>query len=150
MDRGRLVRNRLRGTPRRLTGELIPVALILAMAGGCVLLSLLTLMRRADESELDQQCRLIANALATRRAQVVLQLENVATSNLSVQRIWARFDPVWTHVSVGLPLKTLLDLSHAFVVDPFDRLIYAQDGRNSVDPAALVLSLQRSQRWSTT
>lgn len=68
---------------------------------------------------------------------MVLQLENVATANLALQQIWAHFDPARTHVNVGLPLKTLLDLSDAFVVDSFGRLVYAQDGRNSVDPATL-------------
>jgi CHASE1-domain containing sensor protein len=111
MDRRRLDRNRLRGASRRLADELVPVALILAVAGGCIVLSILTLTQRAHETELDQQRRLFANALAARRAQVVLQLENVATSNLAVQRIWARFDATWTHVNVGLPLRFFYSMS---------------------------------------
>jgi diguanylate cyclase len=137
-DRRRFDRNRPRGAPRRLrASELIPVALILAVASGCITLSVFTMAQRADETELDQQRRLFATALAARRTQVLLQIENVATSNLAVQRIWAGFDPTWTHVNVGLRLKTLLDLSHAFVVDSFGRLVYAQRGDDSVDPEVL-------------
>jgi diguanylate cyclase len=116
---------------------LIPVAIILAVASGCIMLSVFTLAQHADETELDQQRRLFANALAGRRAEVILQTENVATSNLAVQRIWAAFDPTWAHVNVGLRLKTLVDLSHVFVVDAFGRILYAERGGESVDPEAM-------------
>ena len=45
---------------------MIPVAIILAVASGCIMLSVFTLAQRADETELDQQRRLFANALAAR------------------------------------------------------------------------------------
>ena len=142
-DRRRLDRNRPSRTSRRVrVSELIPVAIILAVASGCIMLSVFTLAQRADETELDQQRRLFANALAARRAQVILQTENVATSNVAVQRIWAGFDPTWTHVNVGLRLKTLLDLSYAFVVDPFGRLVYAQRDGESLDPETLSPALE--------
>jgi diguanylate cyclase len=116
---------------------LIPVAIILAVASGCIMLSVFTLAQHADETDLDQQRRLFAHALAERRAEVILQTENVATSNLAVQRIWAAFDPTWTHVNVGLRLKTLVDLSHVLVVDAFGRILYAQHDGESVDPGSM-------------
>jgi diguanylate cyclase len=138
MVRRQCDQNGPRGRARRLWIQaLTPVALILLVATGCITLAVLSLAQRADEIELDQQRRLFASALAARRAQVMLQTEAVATANLAVKRLWADFDPTWTHVNVGLRLMTLLDLRYVFVVDPLGRLIYAQRGLDRVDPEAM-------------
>ena len=90
---------------------------------------------RADDVQLQQEQKLLTQAIADRGRRVLHELENVAASNDIVLQLHYNFDPDWVHHLVGLRLSTFFDHEHVFVVDRDDKLTYALLGNASVDPA---------------
>jgi len=119
----------------------VPIALIVAVAMACIVLAVIFAARQTDGVALEQQRQLLANTLSERRTQVMLEAENVATSNLLVRRLWLEFDRNRAHTNVGLRLQSLFNQTHVFIVDTSDHFIYALNGRDSVDPGSFGGSL---------
>src|SRR5262249_41098925 len=111
--------------PHRLPGM---VALV------CVVVAGLPAAERADDVELQQERRLLVQAITDRGHRVLRELENVAASNDIILQLHYNFDPDWVHHLVGLRLATFFDHDHVFVVDRTDRLTYAMLENESVDP----------------
>jgi diguanylate cyclase (GGDEF)-like protein len=112
-----------------------PIAIVVIVAIVCVVVAVLSAAERADDVELQQERRLLVQAIADRGRRVMRELENVAASNDIVLQLHYNFDPDWVHHLVGLRLSTFFDHDHVFVVDRADGLTYAMIENKSVDPA---------------
>jgi len=112
-----------------------PIAIVVVVAIVCVVVAVLTAAQRADDVQLQQEQKLLTQAIADRGRRVLHELENVAASNDIVLQLHYNFDPDWVHHLVGLRLSTFFDHEHVFVVDRDDKLTYALLGNASVDPA---------------
>ena len=117
---------------RALGAALIAIVVIVAII--CVVVAVLSAAERADDVELQQEQKLLTQAIADRGRRVMRELENVAASNDIVLQLHYNFDPDWVHHLVGLRLSTFFDHEHVFVVDRADKLTYALLGNQSVDP----------------
>jgi sensor domain CHASE-containing protein len=115
----------------------VPIAIVVAVAIVCVVVALMSAAQRANEVELQQEQKLLTQAITDRGRRVLRELENIAASNDIVLQLHYNFDPDWVHHLVGLPLSTFFDHEHVFVADSTDRLTYALVGNASVDPARL-------------
>jgi diguanylate cyclase (GGDEF)-like protein len=111
-----------------------PIGIVVLVAIICVVVAVLTAAERADDVELQQEQKLLTQAIADRGRRVMRELENVAASNDIVLQLHYNFDPDWVHHLVGLRLATFFDHEHVFVVDRTDGLTYALAGNESVDP----------------
>ena len=111
-----------------------PIGIVVLVAIICVVVAVLTAAERADDVELQQEQKLLTQAIADRGRRVMRELENVAASNDIVLQLHYNFDPDWVHHLVGLRLATFFDHEHVFVVDRTDGLTYALSGNQSVDP----------------
>jgi diguanylate cyclase (GGDEF)-like protein len=111
-----------------------PIAIVVIVAIICVVVAVLTAAKRADDVQLQQEQKLLTQAIADRGRRVLHELENVAASNDIVLQLHYNFDPDWVHHLVGLRLSTFFDHEHVFVVDRDDKLTYALLGNASVDP----------------
>ncbi len=125
---------------RRLNGRTrvvgaTPIGLVVVVAIVCVVVAVLSAAERADDVQLQQERRLLTQAIADRGRRVLRELENVAASNDIVLQLHYNFDPDWVHHLVGLRLGTFFDHDHVFVVDRADRFTYAMLDNKSVDPA---------------
>ena len=112
-----------------------PIAIVVMVAIVCVVVAVLSAAERADDVELQQERRLLVQAITDRGHRVLRELENVAASNDIVLQLHYNFDPDWVHHLVGLRLSTFFDHDHVFVVDRTDGLTYAMLGNRSVDPS---------------
>ncbi|MBV8840738.1 MAG: EAL domain-containing protein, partial [Alphaproteobacteria bacterium] len=110
-------------------------AIVVMVAIVCVVVAVLSAAERADDVELQQERRLLVQAITDRGHRVLRELENVAASNDIVLQLHYNFDPDWVHHLVGLRLSTFFDHDHVFVVDRTDGLTYAMLGNRSVDPS---------------
>jgi diguanylate cyclase len=113
----------------------VPIAIVVVVAIICVVVAVLSAAERADDVELQQERRLLVQAIADRGHRVLRELENVAASNDIVLQLHYNFDPDWVHHLVGLRLSTFFDHDHVFVVDRTDGLTYAMLENESVSPA---------------
>ena len=111
-----------------------PIGIVVIVAIICVVVAVLSAAERADDVELQQEQKLLTQAIADRGRRVMRELENVAASNDIVLQLHYNFDPDWVHHLVGLRLSTFFDHEHVFVVDRTDKLTYALLGNQSVDP----------------
>ena len=112
-----------------------PIAIVVVVAIICVVVAVLSTAERADDVELQQERRLLVQAIGDRGQRVLRELENVAASNDIVLQLHYNFDPDWVHHLVGLRLSTFFDHDHVFVVDRTDGLTYAMQENESVNPA---------------
>jgi len=112
-----------------------PIAVVVMVAIICVVVAVLSAAERADDVELQQERRLLVQAITDRGHRVLRELENVAASNDIVLQLHYNFDPDWVHHLVGLRLSTFFDHDHVFVVDHTDGITYAMLANKSVDPA---------------
>ena len=112
-----------------------PIAIVVIVAIICVIVAVLSAAERADDVELQQERRLLVQAIADRGQRVLRELENVAASNDMVLQLHYNFDPDWVHHLVGLRLSTFFDHDHVFVVDHRNGFTYAMQEAESVDPA---------------
>ena len=111
-----------------------PIGIVVIVAIVCVVVAVLTAAERADDVQLQQERKLLTQAIADRGRRVLHELENVAASNDIVLQLHYNFDPDWVHHLVGLRLHTFFDHEHVFVVDRTDGLTYALSGSASIDP----------------
>jgi diguanylate cyclase (GGDEF)-like protein len=111
-----------------------PIAIVVIVAIICVVVAVVTAAKRADGVQLQQEQKLLTQAIADRGRRVLHELENVAASNDIVLQLHYNFDPDWVHHLVGLRLSTFFDHEHVFVVDRADNLTYALLGNASVEP----------------
>jgi len=111
-----------------------PIGIVVIVAIVCVVVAVLSAAKRADDVELQQEQKLLTQAIADRGRRVMRELENVAASNDIVLQLHYNFDPDWVHHLVGLRLSTFFDHEHVFVVDRADTLTYALANNESVDP----------------
>jgi diguanylate cyclase (GGDEF)-like protein len=111
-----------------------PIGIVVIVAIICVVVAVLSAAERADDVELQQEQKLLTQAIADRGRRVMRELENVAASNDIVLQLHYNFDPDWVHHLVGLRLSTFFDHEHVFVVDRTNKLTYALLGNQSVDP----------------
>jgi diguanylate cyclase (GGDEF)-like protein len=112
-----------------------PIGIVVIVAIVCVVVAVLSAAERADDVELQQERRLLVQAIADRGQRVMRELENVAASNDIVLQLHYNFDPDWVHHLIGLRLSTFFDHDHVFVIDRTDCLTYAMRENKSVDPA---------------
>jgi diguanylate cyclase (GGDEF)-like protein len=112
-----------------------PIAIVVVVAIICVVVAVLSTSERADDVELQQERRLLVQAIGDRGQRVLRELENVAASSDIVLQLHYNFDPDWVHHLVGLRLSTFFDHDHVFVVDRTDGLTYAMQENESVNPA---------------
>ena len=112
-----------------------PIGIVVMVAIICVVVAVLSAAERADDVELQQERRLLVQAITDRGHRVLRELENVAASNDIILQLHYNFDPDWVHHLVGLRLSTFFDHDHVFVVDRTDGLTYAMRENRSVDPA---------------
>ena len=124
---------RLNGRTRSIGAA--PIGLVVLVAIVCVVVAVLSAAERADDVELQQERRLLTQAIADRGGRVLRELENVAASSDIVLQLHYNFDPDWVHHLVGLRLATFFDHDHVFVVDRTDHLTYAMLDNKSVNPA---------------
>ena len=124
---------RLNGRTRSIGAA--PIGIVVVVAIICVVVAVLSAAERADDVELQQERRLLTQAIADRGRRVLRELENVAASSDIVLQLHYNFDPDWVHHLVGLRLATFFDHDHVFVVDRTDRLTYAMLDNKSVEPA---------------
>ena len=111
-----------------------PIGIVVLVAIICVVVAVVSAAERADDVELQQERRLLVQAIADRGHRVMRELENVAASTDIVLQLHYNFDPDWVHHLVGLRLSTFFDHDHVFVLDRTDRLTYAMLDNKSVDP----------------
>jgi diguanylate cyclase (GGDEF)-like protein len=111
-----------------------PIGIVVIVAIACVVVAVLSAAERADDVQLQQEQKLLTQAITDRGRRVMRELENVAASNDIVLQLHYNFDPDWVHHLVGLRLSTFFDHEHVFVVDRTDRLTYALLENESADP----------------
>jgi diguanylate cyclase (GGDEF)-like protein len=119
---------------RARASAVAPIGLVVGVAIIAIVIAVLTSAHRADEVAVYHEQRLFMNVLANRRAQVVREVQNIATSDTAVRRLWVDFDRNWVHMRVGLRLKSYFEHDYVFVLDVSDRYVYALLGNKSVDP----------------
>ncbi len=72
---------------RARASAVAPIGLIVAAAIIAIVVAVLTSANRADEVAIDHEQRLIVNAIADRRAQVIRELENVVASDTGCRNV---------------------------------------------------------------
>jgi sensor domain CHASE-containing protein len=126
-----------------------PIGIVVLVAIICVVVAVLTAAERADDVELQQEQKLLTQAIADRGRRVMRELENVAASNDIVLQLHYNFDPDWVHHLIGLRLATFFDHEHVFVVDRTDGLTYALSGNQSATRASIRSASTARARIST-
>jgi diguanylate cyclase (GGDEF)-like protein len=113
---------------------LVPIGIIVAIAIACVVIAVLSAARRADEVALDAEQRLISRALTNHSQRVLRELETVVMSDAAYRNLRVDFDAAWVKVYADQRLQSWYNHDLVFVVDPFDRLLYASLGSRGSDP----------------
>jgi diguanylate cyclase len=114
---------------------LVPIGIIVAIAIVCVVVAVLGAARRADEVALDAERRLISRALTNHSQRVLRELETVVMSDVAYRKLRIDFDMDWVKVYADQRLQSLYNHDLVFVVDPFERLLYASLGGRGSDPS---------------
>jgi hypothetical protein len=114
---------------------LVPIGIIVAIAIACVVIAVLSAARRADEVALDAEQRLISRALTNHSQRVLRELETVVMSDAAYRNLRVDFDAAWVKVYADQRLQSWYNHDLVFVVDPFDRLLYASLGSRGSDPS---------------
>lgn len=114
---------------------LVPIGIIVAIAIVCVVIAVVGAARRADEVALDAEQRLIARALTNHSQRVLRELETVVMPDTAYRKLRIDFDVDWVKVYADQRLQSWYNHDLVFVVDPFDRLLYASLGGRGSDPS---------------
>ena len=112
-----------------------PIGVVVMVAIICVVVAVLSAAERADDVELQQERRLLVQAITDRGHRVLSELEAVSALYDVDLQLHYSFDAEWVHHLLGSRLSTFFDHDHVFVVDSADGLTYAMLGNKSVDPA---------------
>jgi diguanylate cyclase (GGDEF)-like protein len=114
---------------------LVPIGIIVAIAIVCVVVAVVGAARQADEVALDAERRLISRALTNHSQRVLRELETVVMSDAAYRKLRIDFDMDWVKVYADQRLQSLYNHDLVFVVDPFERLLYASLGGRGSDPS---------------
>jgi diguanylate cyclase (GGDEF)-like protein len=120
---------------------LVPIGVIIAVAIVCLVVAMLTSVRRADEVSLNREQQLIQQAIADRSARVLREVQSVATTPGATQAIRVNYDPQWVERQIGKWLQAYFDHDLVMVVDGFDQVEYARS-RSAGDPGAIDLPMK--------
>jgi diguanylate cyclase (GGDEF)-like protein len=131
---------------------IVPIGVIVSIAIICLGVAILASARRADEESLKREQQLIQQALMDRGAQVLRELESVATIGRATEAIRDDYDAQWVEQRVGRWLETFFDHDLVVVVSGSDQVQFARSrisgdiGMTELPPAlAAVRDLLRGQ-----
>jgi diguanylate cyclase len=104
----------------------IIVAALVALAILVVFAFLLTSARRTDEAAQAREQKLVQQAVLSRGARILHEIESVAATSRATKHIRQAFDPAWVDRRVGRWLETYFDHDLVVVVDADDHVEYAR------------------------
>jgi diguanylate cyclase (GGDEF)-like protein len=119
----------------------VPIGVIVAVAIVCLVVSVVTSARRADQVSLNREQQLIQQAIADRGARVLREVQSVATTQGATQAIRVNYDPQWVERRIGKWLQAFFDHDLVVVVDGFDQVEYARS-RSAGGPGAIDLPMK--------
>jgi diguanylate cyclase (GGDEF)-like protein len=115
----------------------VPIGAIVAVAIVCIVLAVLSSANRADEVAIQHDEQLLSQALASRGAHLLREVESVASAPSADRNIRETFNPAWVEERVGQWLHTFFNHDSVFIFDGRDRPLYALEDSRRADPAWL-------------
>jgi diguanylate cyclase (GGDEF)-like protein len=106
-------------------GLLMPIGIIVAIAIVCIVVSVLTSARRADDVSFSRQQSLIRQAIADHGERVLSQLDSVAATARATLMIRDKYDADWAQRWVGEWLQTFFKHDVVVIVDGRDQIEYS-------------------------
>jgi diguanylate cyclase len=119
---------------------IVPVAVIAAVAVGCLLYAVLTSARHANEASLAREQHLVQEAIVARAARVLREVESAATTASATRAIGVQHDRQWIERHLGNWLEAFFDHDLVLVVVGSNQVEYARS-RMSGDAGTIDLPI---------
>ena len=103
----------------------MPIGAIVAVAIVCIVVTVLSSARRADEVSLGHERQLLNGALATYGGRMLRDLESVATSGEAVRNIRDHANPGWMNARIAPWVDNFLDHDALAILDARGQQIFA-------------------------
>jgi diguanylate cyclase (GGDEF)-like protein len=108
----------------------VPIGVIVAVAIVCIVVAVLSSAKRADEVAIDHETQLFSTALNNFGANVLREVESVATSEGAVRNIRTKFDPAWANERIGSWLETFFQHDPIYIFDARNNMLYSNSDRS--------------------